>query len=178
MPQNQKTEPATPTDTEELPELTEKQHNFVQALLEGKTYSDAYREAYDASEMKPRLIWREASLLAAHPKVTQWLEALRTSAVQTGVASIEEHTAQLRRLRELALKTGNLGAAVNAEVNLGKASGLHIDRIQDVDRGRELAILDRIFKRHGRTAVLAAAERLGLEPQEYSHILGQDQVTH
>ncbi len=41
------------TDLEELPTLTSKQTAFVNALLEGKTASDAYRDAYNC-EHEPR----------------------------------------------------------------------------------------------------------------------------
>ena len=38
-------------DAEELPTLTPKQTAFVNALLQGKTASDAYREAYNCENM-------------------------------------------------------------------------------------------------------------------------------
>lgn len=177
MPQNKIT-PSTDSTPQELPDLTENQLAFVRALLEGNNASDAYRAAYDTSNWTNEAIWVEASRLANHPKVVLWLQAAKEHSFQDTKVTLQTHVRRLTELSARAEKAGNYGAAVQAEVHAGKATGLYIDRVQDVDRGRELAILDRIFKRHGRTAVLAAAERLGLEPQEYVHILGQDQVTH
>jgi len=56
--------------------LTKKQQAFVDALINPdiKSYSDAYREAYDCGKMSPKAIRIEASRLHAHPGVTQALD--------------------------------------------------------------------------------------------------------
>ena len=49
---------------------------------------------------------------------------------------------------------------------MGKANGLYVERHEDVNETREWAILDRIFKQHGMTAVLLAGKRLGKDTHE------------
>lgn len=130
MPRDKKTESATIDDS--LPELTPQQSEFVRHVLEGKTASDAYRAAYNAENMQPRHIWREASLLASHKNVAQWLSAARQACLGTHVVTLASHQHQLERLREAAMATGNYGAAVQAELARGKVAGHHIERIQEV----------------------------------------------
>jgi phage terminase small subunit len=131
MPRDKKTEPAT-IDADSLPELTPQQQEFVRHVLAGKTSSDAYRAAYNTENMAPNSIWREASLLASHKNVAQWLSAARQACLGTHVVTLQNHQQQLERLREAAMQTGNYGAAVQAELARGKVAGHHIERIQEI----------------------------------------------
>jgi 2-hydroxychromene-2-carboxylate isomerase len=56
--------------------LTKKQQAFVTSLLDPdvKSYSAAYRNAYDCDKMSPRAIRIEASRLHSHPLVTTALD--------------------------------------------------------------------------------------------------------
>ena len=56
-----------------LPDLTEKQMNFVLGIQKELSKSDAYRQACDCTNMKPDSIWCNASKLASSTKVAQWL---------------------------------------------------------------------------------------------------------
>jgi phage terminase small subunit len=60
--------------------LTAKQEAFCKAIaLEGKTQSDAYRDAYDAENMKDEVIYVKASELAAAGKVKVRIAELKAS---------------------------------------------------------------------------------------------------
>lgn len=65
-----------------LRELTKKQRGFVDALLDPdiKSYSDAYRRAYDCGRMSAKAIRVEASKLHSHPGVTNALDRAREKA--------------------------------------------------------------------------------------------------
>lgn len=119
-------------DASELPELTGQQREFVRHILAGKTASDAYRAAYDASNMLPNSVWCEASKLRSNASVAQWLSAARQAHLGTAVITKDQHLQELERLREIALASGNVGAAVLAETTRGKVAGHHIERIEDV----------------------------------------------
>jgi hypothetical protein len=54
--------------------LTTKQEAFCMAILDGKGFSDAYREAYDAANMSAASVHQEAYKLGTHPKIAQRLE--------------------------------------------------------------------------------------------------------
>jgi hypothetical protein len=55
----------TPVNSEGL---TVKQEAFCIAILDGKGWSDAYREAYDAENMSAASVHREAYALGTNPR--------------------------------------------------------------------------------------------------------------
>ena len=132
MPQREKTAPIELPNANDLPDLTPSQQAFVFGLLAGKTGTEAYREAYNASGMQPRSIWAEASRLRCDPNIASWLAAGRQACLGMGKMTLQGHLDELERIREIALASGNVGAAVAAEQSRGKAVGLYIDRVQDV----------------------------------------------
>jgi len=137
MPRRRKTTPPTVEFTlptrqqfvEALAQLTEKQRDFVVAVLDGKSLTQAYRECYDVREPIAKHHWTEASKLAADPKVALAIDRGVLIGVGSAIATLDDHTTQLRRLREVGLATGNVGAAVQAEQIRGKASGLLRDQV-------------------------------------------------
>ena len=126
------TNTAVAAAAKELPELTFQQQKFVEGILAGKTASDAYRAAYDCSAMQTSTIWVKASELRSSEKVAVWLSAARQAGLGTAVVTFDNHIRELERLREIALNSGNIGAAVQAEQIRGKAAGHHVDQIRDV----------------------------------------------
>ena len=60
--------PPEKTDfSEDLPELTDSQLKFAIGIIEGKSATDAWIAAYDASNMKKNSIYVEASRAMDHP---------------------------------------------------------------------------------------------------------------
>ena len=74
--------------------LTGKQTLFVQGVLKGLSQSDAYRGAYNCTNMADNSIWREASVLFANPKVSARIKAgqrrQEEAAMHTGL-SLRQH---------------------------------------------------------------------------------------
>ncbi len=145
MPRNKIKNPEDLPEAADLPQLTEQQMDWVRARLEGKNASEAYREAYDCKDMAPRTIWAEASRINTNPDVAAWLSAARKACLDTGRITIEGHCGELARLREIALETGNVGAAVLAETNRGKVAGHYIERFEDVTPVDPISIIERIM---------------------------------
>lgn len=56
--------------------LTEKQERFVQGLANGLSNAEAYRQAYEAKDMKPATIHNEACKLALRPDITARLHEI------------------------------------------------------------------------------------------------------
>ncbi len=125
---------ATITELDELPTLTPKQTAFVNALLEGKTASDAYREAYNCENLSQGALWVEASRLRRNTKVSLWLRHFQRIGMDAARITIVGHLAELGRARELAFAHGQISAGVQAEHYRGKAAGLYEDRLQ-LERG-------------------------------------------
>ena len=83
------------TELDELPTLTPKQTSFVTALLQGKTASDAYREAYNCDMMSHGAISVEASRLRRTPKVSLWLRHYQRTALEAGTVMLKEDLGRL-----------------------------------------------------------------------------------
>src|SRR5678816_318300 len=91
MPRNKIKNPEDLPEAAELPELTQQQMDWVRARLAGMNASEAYREAYDTTNMAPRTIWAEASRINTNPEVAAWLAAARKACLDTGKITIEGH---------------------------------------------------------------------------------------
>lgn len=122
-----------PGPFEDLPDLTDHQRRFVEGILKGMSASDAYRAAYDCSNSKDSTVWCEASKLTRHPTVSQWISAARQAGLGQTKFSLEQHLRRLDRLEELCVISGNLGAAVQAEQLIGKASGHYVEQFRNMD---------------------------------------------
>ena len=150
-------------DASHLPDLTSSQLKFVEGILSGKTASDAYRASHPNSTMTGNSLWVEASRLRSNPNVALWLAEARKAHLGSAVLTKDQHLQELERLREIALKEGNIGAAVQAEQIRGKVAGHHIERIQDVTgEGDAIATLKQIEKISPDLAASLAAQH-GIE---------------
>lgn len=149
-------------DAKELPDLTAQQLAFVEGILEGKTATTAYREAYDCSSMASRTIWAEASRLRSNPSVTAWVEASKMAGLGSTRITYERHINELERLKVLCEKSGNMGAALGCEQTIGKAAGLHIDRVQEVPHDPVQTLRD-IAQQHGDELAQQLAASAGIE---------------
>jgi hypothetical protein len=121
---------ASGMDTSELPDLTPQQQKFVEGLAVGMTASEAYRNAYDCSGSQPNTIWVSASRLKANPNVALWIEALQAAGFTRIAVSRDDHLRELERLRNVAERSGNLGAAVQAEQLRGKVAGHYVEKVE------------------------------------------------
>ena len=101
------------TELDDLPTLTPKQTAFANALLQGKTASDAYREAYNCEKMSQISV--EASRLRRSPRITLWLRHSQRIGADQARITAENHLAELTRARELAIAHGQISPAVQAE---------------------------------------------------------------
>lgn len=160
MPQRQKTEAPKAS---ELPDLTPQQQEFVRLRLAGKTAADAYRGAYNTENMLPRTVWAEASRLNNDQSVTAWLAAGREAHLGTAVLTRESHLAELERLKEIAVKTGNIGAAVQAEQLRGKVAGHQVETVRDITERNEPADMLRELQQTHPSIAQQLAKDAGIE---------------
>jgi phage terminase small subunit len=110
--------------------LTIKQENFCLKYIETGNASEAYRHAYDTSRMKPETVNRCAKEMIDHPNISARVKELREPVVKAAQVSLEQHLADLQRLRDKAESSEKYGPAVTAEMARGKASGLYVDKIE------------------------------------------------
>lgn len=110
--------------------LTAKQEAFAQAVATGKTQADAYRHAFNAVGMKPETIHKRASELMASGEVSGRVAELRKPVVEAAQITLASHLQRLSDLSDKAEQSGQMSAAINAEVARGKASGLYVEKIE------------------------------------------------
>lgn len=158
MARRQITDKPEMANTDDLPDLTAQQMRFVEGILGGKTASDAYRAAYDCENSSQNTIWSEASKLRSSPKVAQWIDAAKAAGFGRVSCTFDEHMTELARLRSLAERSGNIGAAVQAEQLRGKVAGHYVDKVQDVTTDDPIATLKEIARTQPDLAASLAAE--------------------
>lgn len=129
--------------------LTLKQEAFARAYVETGNASEAYRQAYNAENMKPEAIKVEASRLLDNPNVALTVDSLKAKhqkAHDVTVASLTE--ALNRALKKAEGEAKGASAMVSAVMGLGKLHGLitekrevkHVSGAEDLD-DNELANL-------------------------------------
>lgn len=110
--------------------MTPKQESFCLAYIETGNASEAYRRAYNAGKMKPETINRTAKELLDTHKIAARIAELRAPVVERAQITLEQHLADLKRLRDKAEREGKFSAAVTAEMARGKASGLYVEKTE------------------------------------------------
>ena len=106
--------------------VSPKQSAFAAFVVEGDSYTEAYRKAYDASKMSDQVVWNASSRLAKNEKVIAYITALKKKDA-TAVRAHEKLSKAwiLERLQGEAQNDKNPAATrVRALELLGKTSGL------------------------------------------------------
>ena len=112
--------------------LTPKMEKFAQGVAEGKTQADAYRASYNAKSMKPETVQNKAHVLMKRGDIRARVEELRAPIVEKVHVTLERHLADLLSLRNMAAKASQFSAAISAEASRGRASGLYIEKVENI----------------------------------------------
>ena len=107
--------------------LTVKQEKFAQAVVNGKTQADAYRESYKADNMSDAAIYNEAYLLAKNHDVSLRIEELRAEIAKECLWTREDSVKQLKKV----LADGG-GVAVSAVKELNAMHGFNAPIKHDI----------------------------------------------
>lgn len=133
-------------DTKSELGLTNKQEAFARLVgFENKNRADAYREAYDAKDMKPGTLHTEASLLANHPKVAQRIIWWERQFIEGVSRSADRDRAWLAEsLRSIAVDASNTSHRLRALELLGKLTDVaaFTERTEDVTKHRSAADIE------------------------------------
>jgi hypothetical protein len=95
----------------------------VTEYLAGGCATDAYRAAYQASQMSDGAIQVEASRLLDNPKVAAAIDQHRVALAKKARHSLQDCVADQERAMELAEASGNASAYAQAAMNKGQAAG-------------------------------------------------------
>lgn len=116
----------------ELPNLTLKQHAFVDAILAGHSQARAYGLAFPTATGDERLDRdnnRRGQALAHKPHVSAWIAAARAERASQGAYTLDHAMTQLEDGRRMAARSGNAGAAIQAILAMMKGAGLIRDEV-------------------------------------------------
>lgn len=133
----------------ELPKLTSKQQQFVlHYSINGNNASEAYRSAYDCSNMSNESVNVEASKLLNHPKVSLWIKQAENNVNQVFNDEIKYSAKdcfdELSEIQQRAKKDkGNYSQEIKAVELKGKLAGHFVDKHQ-VTGGGLADVLDRL----------------------------------
>ena len=94
--------------------LTFKQESFAQVIVDGLNQSDAYRHAYNASNMKPETIWQRASEVMEHGQVAVRIQELRSQITAGKAWSFARGMDEVETNIRLARAVGQMGPARTA----------------------------------------------------------------
>lgn len=100
--------------------LTPKQEAFCQAVVNGKTLSDAYRSAYSASKMQDNTINARASELGLNSEITVRIDALRKELAEKLLWTRED---SLKTLISVINNPDNAGNIISSVQAINKMQG-------------------------------------------------------
>ena len=106
------------------PKLTPKQEKFCQLYVETGSASEAYRQSYDSSNMKPETVNVKASELLSNGKIAVRVGQLRERLVKKHNVTVDSLIEELEQARKLAFETAQVSAAVSATMGKAKLCGL------------------------------------------------------
>lgn len=117
-----------------MAKLTAKQEAFCVKVAEGKTYSDAYRHAYNCEKMQDNVINVKASELMSNGNISVRVDELKDELCLSSKYDLEAHFRELEELKQLALTPQGDNGRIDMNVATriaelkGKVTGHYIDR--------------------------------------------------
>ena len=126
--------------------MTPKQEHFARLYVETGNASEAYRQAYNAENMKPETVTNEAYKLLQSPDISAMVDDLKAEARQRHRVTVDDllHELEQARAAALAAPTPQSSAAVSATMGKAKMLGLLVDKaeIQVKPKSRIESIVD------------------------------------
>ena len=117
--------------------LTPKQEKFVQGIVDGKTQTDAYKNAYNTAKMSDSSIYQEASRLMNNPQITARIEELRQRIDERLIMSAKKRAEKLTEF----INDEDPLTAMKAIDILNKMTGEYVQKVQaDVSQEIEVNI--------------------------------------
>ena len=131
--------------------LTPKQERFAQLYIELGNASEAYRQSYDTSRMKPTTVNRNAKAMLDNTKIAARIEELREQHRARHNVTVDSLTDDLDEDRAFARAKGSPAAAVSATLGKAKLHGLLKDRHEHAGPGGAPSKIEVVFVKPGAT---------------------------
>ena len=112
--------------------MTPKQEQFARLYVETGNASEAYRQAYNADNMKPETVTNEAYKLLQDHDISAMVDGLKEEARQRHAVTVDDllHELEQARAAALAAPTPQSSAAVSATMGKAKMLGLLVDKAE------------------------------------------------
>ena len=115
--------------------LTPKQERFVQNIVSGMSQRQAYKDAYDAENMKDETIDSEASILFNDQKVSKRYKEIMDKLEDKAIMSARERMIWLSGVvcdvvKEQGIKEADINTKIKAVDILNKMSGEYITKVE------------------------------------------------
>lgn len=125
-------------------ELTQKQDDFCLKVIEIGNASEAYRQVYNAENMKPETVHRKAAELMENGKIAARLAELRENHQQRHGLTVDDLVIELEDTRKIAIENGHSSAAVTATMGKAKLLGFdkHIVKLELQEQEEEGDVID------------------------------------
>ena len=109
--------------------LTPKQEQFAKAIaLDGMSYSDAYRSAYDASKMSDKTVNEKASRLKDEDKIRARVKELRAEVDTPKIISAQKRKEWLTQV--INDPEVDINARLRASDQLNKMEGEYVQKVE------------------------------------------------
>ena len=128
--------------------LTPKQEKFAQLWHELGNKSEAYRQAYDCSNMSDETINARASKLSKEYKISIRFSELQKAAQNRSNTTVDTLDTMFKDAWLIGRQAGNASAMVSATSGLAKLHGLNAPDKQDVNHRGEITSITRRIVRH------------------------------
>ena len=140
----------------ELPVLTEKQNQCLIAYLtNGHKKAEAYRCAYDCSNMSDNSVYVEASRFFSNPTITPWLDYYKNNVAQSIQEKLnynaEQHFQELDEMKQTAMhckdkeNNPNVSVALKAVELKGKLAGLYNTDKDELNNHNSFTVMGNII---------------------------------
>ena len=138
--------------------LTPKQEKFCLAYIETGNASEAYRQAYNAENMKPETINRKAKVELDKGKIRARLEALQAEHRERHDVTVDGLSGNLEIAMKLAFQNKQAAAMVSAIMGRAKLHGLLVDRAELTGKDGGPITVDDVSERLRRLGAMTGEE--------------------
>lgn len=151
----------------ELPVLTDQEFDFLKRVVGGQPAVKAYIDTHAVHRLSQRDIYYRCTALRNNPRMRKWITAIRCADIDAQFYTREQHLAALEEIKQVALKQGVPGAAVQCEISRGKVMGFYEDTLRVKTEGDDVhALIAQLREQLGPDVANAFAAKLIGKPHE------------
>ena len=112
-------------------EISKNEHEFIlNRVLAGNSWTESYKLTHNTKGLSASAIQARAHRLANTERVKAFISDLRLLGEMEANVTLQSHIERMRQIAEIAISRNQIGAAVKAEENIGRACGLYVTKAE------------------------------------------------